>query len=132
MNSIHVLEVNPRTSGTTLLGMAYTNISIPKTLIDMADNTWNKSLDFFTTDKISIELDLIPELSNSMIGEVYALPTFFECSRHNKDGRCVKFILSGNTSDVMVDIDKIKSQGVSSRLKDSSDVQSLLQSLKKA
>ncbi|QWI72985.1 ATP-grasp domain-containing protein (plasmid) [Bacillus mycoides] len=122
-NSVHVLEVNPRTSGTTLLGMAYTNISIPATLIDMADNTWNNSLDFVTTDKLSIELDLISNLSKSMIGEVYALPTFFECSRHNKDGQCVKFILSGNTSDVMVDIDTVKSLGVSSRLKDSSLLQ---------
>ncbi|MGG0256894.1 ATP-grasp domain-containing protein [Bacillus toyonensis] len=118
-NSIYVLEVNPRISGTTLLGEAYTDISIPKNLIDMADNTWNNDLDFVTTNKLSIELDLTPDLPKSKLGEVYALPTFFECSRHNLKGQCVKFILSGNTNNVMADINTIKLMEVSSILKGS-------------
>ncbi|PEZ30939.1 hypothetical protein CN345_17605 [Bacillus thuringiensis] len=128
-NAIYVLDVSPRTSGTTLLTMAYTNISIPKVLIDIADNTWNNSLPV-TTGKISIEIDLISGIPQSVFGEIYALPTFFECSRHNKDGQCVKFILNGNTSSVIADMEKVKSLKVSTRLKDSSDFHFLLQSFK--
>ncbi|PER97703.1 hypothetical protein CN488_31195, partial [Bacillus anthracis] len=78
LNSIYVLEMNPRINGSTLMGMAHTNISIPKTLIDMADNTWNNSLDVVTTDKFSLLLDLIPGLSKRIITEVSSLPTFFK------------------------------------------------------
>src|SRR5699024_6320121 len=109
--------------------MAYTNISIPKVLIDIADNTWNNSLPV-TTGKISIEIDLISGIPQSVLDEIYALPTFFECSRHTKDGQCVKAILNGNTSSVIADIEKVKSLKVSTRLKDSSDVHFLLQSFK--
>ncbi|MGG0257259.1 ATP-grasp domain-containing protein [Bacillus toyonensis] len=121
-NSIHVLEVNLRTGGNTLLGMAYTNINIPAMLIDMADNTWNNNLDVVTTDKLSVQLDLIPGLSKSVIDKVFSLPTFFKCSKQNKNGQCVKFILSGKKSDIMADIDKIKLLEVSLRLKNSSDL----------
>ncbi|HHQ2480890.1 TPA: ATP-grasp domain-containing protein [Bacillus cereus] len=76
LNSNYVLEVNPRISGTTLLGRAYTDICIPAALIDMADNTWNNNLDLVTVDKLSLELDLIPNLSKSILGEVYAFQYF--------------------------------------------------------
>ncbi|MDZ3952326.1 ATP-grasp domain-containing protein [Bacillus thuringiensis] len=130
-NSIYVLAVNPRIGGNTLLGGAYTNINISKILIDMADNTWNNNVDFIAADKLSVELDVISNLPKSILGEVYALPTFFECSRHNQNGQCVKVILSGSTDDIMVDINKIKSLGVNSILNDGMEFQNLFPGLKK-
>ncbi|WP_158236256.1 ATP-grasp domain-containing protein [Bacillus cereus] len=127
VNAMYVLEMNPRINGNTLMGMAHTNVSIPKVFIDMADNTWNNSLDFVSTDRFSISIDLKPGLSKSVINKVYSLPTFFK-GRFNKEGQCIKFLLSGKTNDVMEDIEKIIALKVSSRLKNNSDFQDLLQS----
>ncbi|MFQ6339865.1 ATP-grasp domain-containing protein [Bacillus sp. AF62] len=131
LNAIYVLEMNPRINGSTLMGMAQTNISIPKTLIDMADNTWNNSLDVVTADRFSLLLDVIPGVSKRILNEVSALPTFFKF-RYNKDGHSIKFVLSGNVNDVMADMEKVIMLKVSSKLKDTSDFQRLAKKIKKS
>ncbi|MBW3496531.1 ATP-grasp domain-containing protein [Bacillus sp. FDAARGOS_1420] len=129
-NLIYVLEVNPRLNGNTLLGMAHTNLCVPTLFIDMADNTWSANSESIVTDKRSIVLDLRPDLSKNIINKVNSLSTFFNF-RRNKDGRCVNFILSGNTEDVILDMEIVKSLGVSSQLKDTIDFQNLLRIIQK-
>ncbi|WP_340135783.1 ATP-grasp domain-containing protein [Bacillus cereus] len=131
LNAIYVLEMNPRINGSTLMGMAHTNISIPKILIDMADNTWNNSLDVVTTDRFSLLLDVIPGLSKRILNEVSTLPTFFKF-RYNKDGQSVQFVLSGNVNEVMADMEQVIMLKVSSNLKDISDFQRLAKNIKKS